>query len=245
MEIDILTLFPGMFEGVLGESILKRAIAKGVIRVHLHQVRDFATDKHRTTDDIPYGGGAGMVMKCEPLYGAWEAARARNPEVPVHTVYLSPQGRPLTQPLLEEWAGTLPGKKRLVLICGRYEGVDERFLEECVDEEVSLGDFVVSGGEIPAMALVDGLMRLLPGALGNESSAALESFSEANRGLLEAPQYTRPPDWRGRKVPDELLSGHHAQIEKWRKERALERTRRKRPDLLAQPLGGKPRGGKP
>ena len=228
MEFDILTLFPTMFQGVLEESILKRAIQKGVVAVHLHQIRDYALDKHHTTDDQPYGGGAGMVMRCEPLYGAWQAAKARS-KIPARTILLSPAGRPITQSVLEEMSKQ---DQRLILICGRYEGVDQRFIDECVDEELSLGDFVVSGGEIPAMALVDGVMRLLPGALGNELSAGEESFSSKSGGVLEYPHYTRPPEFMGRKVPEILLSGDHAKIAKWRKAQALERTKQRRPDLL-------------
>lgn len=231
MEFDVLTLFPGMFESVLGESILKRAREKGIISVHLHQIRDFARDKHRTVDDLPYGGGPGMVMKCEPLFLAWEAAKQRSP-VPARTVLLSPQGQVLRQEILENWAATMPGKTRLILVCGRYEGIDERFIEECVDEEISLGDFVLSGGEIPAMALIDAFMRLLPGSLGNEESASGESFSSSSGRLLEYPQYTRPPEFHGRKVPEVLLSGDHAKIAEWRRKQSLERTRLKRPDLL-------------
>lgn len=234
MQFDILTLFPNMFEGVLGESILRRAIDKGLIRVHLHQIRDHAHDKHRTVDDLPYGGGPGMVMKCEPLYLAWEAAKHRDP-MPAKAVLLSPQGKSLTQPLLEQWAKEMPGKERMILVCGRYEGIDERFIEECVDEEISLGDFVLSGGEIPAMALIDAFMRLLPGALGNEESAAGESFSSASGGLLEFPQYTRPPEFHGRKVPEVLLSGDHGKIAKWRREQSELRTKKKRPDLFRAP----------
>lgn len=232
MEFDILTLFPDMFSGVLGESILSRAIAKGVVQVHLHQIRDYAFDKHRTADDQPYGGGPGMVMKPEPLYGAWEAAKKRNPAVPARTILMSPQGRRISQGLLEEWASVMPGRERLILVCGRYEGVDERFVEMCVDEEVSLGDFVLSGGEIPAMALIDSFMRLLPGALGNDLSSVGESFSTVAGGILEGPQYTRPPEFMGRKVPEILLSGDHAKIAKWRREQGEARTRKKRPDLL-------------
>jgi tRNA (guanine37-N1)-methyltransferase len=237
MEFDILTLFPNMFSSVLGESILSRAIAKSVIQVHLHQIRDYALDKHRTTDDLPYGGGPGMVMKCEPLYGAWQAAKARNPALPTRTILLSPQGQTLSQPLLESWAKAMPGKERLILVCGRYEGIDERFVEQCVDEELSLGDFVLSGGEIPAMALIDSFMRLLPGALGNEASAAGESFSSHSEGLLEGPQYTRPPEFMGRKVPEILLSGDHAKIAAWRREQSRQRTQKKRPDLLSHSKG--------
>lgn len=231
MEFDILTLFPEMFAGVLDTSILGRAQEKGLLGVQVHQVRQFALDKHRTTDDLPYGGGPGMVMKCEPLYGAWQAAKARS-EVPARTILLSPQGRKLTQGLLEEFVERFAGKERLILVCGRYEGIDERFIAECVDEEVSLGDFVLTGGEIAAMALIDGLTRLLPGVLGNEASSSTESFSRATKGLLEGPQFTRPPEFRGRKVPEVLLSGDHAKIAVWRQEQALARTRQRRPDLV-------------
>lgn len=230
MQFDILTLFPEIFAGVLEGSILGRAREKGVVQVNLVQVRDFTQDKHRTTDDLPYGGGPGMVMKCEPLYAAWKAAKERS-ALPATTILLSPQGVPLQQKLLEGWAAKAK-ESRLILICGRYEGIDERFIEKCVDLEVSLGDFVLSGGEIGAMALVDGVMRLLPGALGNSTSATGESFSTANDGLLEYPQYTRPPEFLGKRVPDILLSGDHAKIARWRREQSLERTRRKRPDLL-------------
>lgn len=233
MEIDILTLFPKLFDSVFAEGVLSRAIEKKLLSVHFHQIRDYAKDKHRTVDDLPYGGGAGMVMKCEPLFEAWSAAKARNP-LPVHTVYFSPQGKPLSQAKLEELSKLKD--KRLILVCGRYEGVDERFLEAAIDEEISLGDYILSGGEIAAMALVDGLMRLLPGALGNAESPVGESFSE---GLLEYPQYTRPPEWRGRKVPDILLSGDHAKIKEWRHAQSLERTRLKRPDLLKKAHGDK------
>ncbi|RYZ95688.1 MAG: tRNA (guanosine(37)-N1)-methyltransferase TrmD [Proteobacteria bacterium] len=232
MEFDVLTLFPQIFTNVMQESIMGRAVEKGLVKVNLVQIRDFAKDKHRTTDDLPYGGGPGMVMKYEPLFAAWESAVNRNPELKARTVLMSPGGRPLRQALLEEWGRTLPGKERLILVCGRYEGIDERFVEECVDEQVSLGDFVLSGGEIPAMALIDGLMRLIPGALGNADSSAGESFSTVAEGLLEFPQYTRPPEYRGRKVPDILLSGDHAKIARWRKEQSRSRTEARRPELL-------------
>lgn len=232
MEFDVLTLFPQMFTGLLRESILGRALDAGIVKVNLVQIRDFAQDKHRTVDDQPYGGGPGMVMRCEPLYGAWKQAKERS-EIPARTILFTPSGTPLKQPMLEAWAGA-EGPKRFILVCGRYEGVDERFIEECVDEEVSLGDFVLTGGEIPALALIDGLMRLLPGALGNQESAAGESFSGATEGMLEYPQYTRPPEFMGRKVPEILLSGDHAKIAKWRRGMSLERTRQRRPDLLGK-----------
>lgn len=241
MEFDVLTLFPEIFGGALEASILGRAQEKGLLRVFLHQIRDYARDKHRTTDDLPYGGGPGMVMKPEPLYGAWEAARDRNPGLPARTVLLSPQGRPLTQALLEGWRVSLPGQGRLILVCGRYEGIDERFVTECVDEEVSLGDFVLTGGEFAALALIDGLTRLLPGVLGNELSSSTESFSEASAGLLEGPQYTRPPEFRGHTVPEVLLSGDHKKIAAWRREQAVARTRDRRPDLLVRVAPDKPR----
>lgn len=231
MEFDVLTLFPEMFEGVLDASILGRAREKGLLRVHFHPIRAFATDKHRTTDDLPYGGGPGMVMKPEPLYAAWLAASSRNPEIPATTILLSPQGRKLSQAYLEEKSKGAENT-RLILVCGRYEGVDERFVEECVDEELSLGDFVLTGGELAAMTLIDGLTRLLPGVLGNEASSGTESFSKETKGLLEGPQYTRPPEFRGRKVPEILLSGDHKKIAAWRHEQALSRTRSRRPDLL-------------
>jgi tRNA (guanine37-N1)-methyltransferase len=241
MEFDILTLFPEMFSGVLGGSILGRAMDKGQLKVTLHQIRDHAADKHRTTDDLPYGGGPGMVMKCEPLYGAWLAARERNPLIPALTVLLSPQGRRISQGLLEEWTTEAARERRLILVCGRYEGVDERFIEECVDEELSLGDFVMTGGEIAAMALIDGLTRLLPGVLGNEASSGSESFSASPERLLEGPQFTRPPEFRGRKVPEILLTGNHARIAAWRRNEALSRTRARRPDLLGSESRDNPR----
>jgi len=234
VEVDILTLFPQMFSA-LKESIPGRAQQKGLIEINSIQIRDFSEDKHRTVDDQPYGGGAGMVMRCEPLYAAWKAAKDRSP-IPALTILMSPQGVKLEQSLLQSWATGLPGITRLILVCGRYEGIDERFIDECVDLEVSLGDFVLSGGEIPALALLDGLIRLLPGALGNEESPLSESFSE---GLLEHPQYTRPPEFHGRKVPEVLLSGNHARIAQWRLEQSKKRTGAKRPDLLADLLGAR------
>jgi tRNA (guanine37-N1)-methyltransferase len=228
MEFDVLTLFPAMFTGPLEASILGRAREKGLVRVDVHQIRDYARDKHRTTDDLPYGGGPGMVMKPEPLFAAWEAARARS-AAGARTILLSPQGRPLRQPMLEAWAEK---GERLILVCGRYEGVDERFIDECVDEEVSLGDFVLTGGELAALTLIDGVTRLIPGVLGNEQSSETESFAD---GLLEGPQYTRPPEFHGRVVPEVLLSGDHKKIAAWRREQALTRTRARRPDLIDKP----------
>ena len=221
--VEILTLFPRMVASPLEESILGKAIAKGVLRVRVTDIREFAEGKHRVTDDVPYGGGAGMVMKPEPLVAAIEAAKAREPRARV--VLMSPQGRRFDQ----EKAIELSQAPALVLVCGRYEGVDERVLR-WVDEELSLGDFVLSGGEVAALAVVDAVARLIPGVLGNELSAQSESF--AGEGLLEGPQYTRPAEFRGLRVPEVLLSGDHARIAGWRREQAMARTRERRPDLL-------------
>lgn len=224
MRIDVLTLFPGIFAGPLDESILKRARDVGILDIQLHDIRDWATDKHRTVDDYPYGGGAGMVMKPEPLFAAVETVQAMA-EPPGHVVLLTPQGRLLNQQIARELS-QLP---RLVLICGRYEGVDERVREHLVDDEVSIGDYVLGGGELPAMVLIETVARLVPGVLGSAESLTHESHTD---GLLEYPQYTRPEEFRGWKVPDVLLSGHHGEVEKWRDQQRLERTRQRRPDLL-------------
>lgn len=224
MKFDILTLFPGMFDGPFGESIIKRAVENGLIDIRLHNIRDYAFDKHRTADDYPYGGGAGMVMKPEPLAACIEEARAARPAARV--ILTTPQGKPFNQPLAEE----LAREEELLIICGRYEGVDERVRELFVDDEISLGDFVLTGGEIAAMVIVDAVSRLIPGVLGSDESAAGDSFSD---GLLEYPQYTRPPEFRGLGVPAVLLSGNHQEIARWRRRLALQRTWQKRPDLLA------------
>lgn len=224
-SVEILTLFPRMVAAPLEESILGKAREKGLLRVQVTDIREFAGGKHRVTDDVPYGGGAGMVMKPEPLVAAIEAARTRAPSARV--VLMSPQGARFDQAKAVEFSR----HDSLVLVCGRYEGVDERVLG-WVDEELSLGDFVLTGGEVAALAVVDAVARLLPGVLGNELSAQSESFT--GEGLLEGPQYTRPPEFRGLKVPDVLLSGDHARIARWRKEQALSRTRERRPDLLGQ-----------
>jgi len=222
MRIDIVTLFPEFFAGPLATSLLGRALGRGIAQVHCTNPRDFALDRHRTVDDIPYGGGAGMVMKPEPLFAAVESLPVCEPRA---VVLLTPQGQPLRQALLRE----LSGFAQLVLVCGHYEGVDERVRTHLATHEISLGDFVLTGGEIPALALVDGVVRLLPGTVGNRESLASESFEE---GLLEYPHYTRPADFRGWKVPEVLLSGHHAQIARWRREQQILRTRARRPDLL-------------
>jgi tRNA (guanine37-N1)-methyltransferase len=229
VHFDILTLFPNVFTPYLNESILGRAIEKGLLTVTLHQIRDFALDKHHTVDDLPYGGGAGMVMKAEPLFLAWEAAQKRLPEQ-AHTILLSPSGEPLSQGILQSLSVAQSG--RIILVCGRYEGIDQRFIDQCVDQEVSLGDFVLSGGELPALALIDGIMRLLPGALGNQQSLETESFGGDGQDGLEYVHYTRPPVFGDKAVPEILLSGDHAKIAAWRRNNALERTRQRRPDLL-------------
>ncbi len=223
LSVEVLTLFPRMVAAPLEESILGKAREKGLLRVQVTDIRDFAEGRHRVTDDVPYGGGAGMVMKPEPLVAAIEAAKGRDPAARV--VLMSPQGRRFDQ----EKAAELLALGRLILVCGRYEGVDERVMD-WIDEELSLGDFVLTGGELAALAVIDAVARLLPGVLGNAESAASESFT--GEGLLEGPQYTRPPEFRGRRVPEVLLSGDHARIAAWRREQALERTRKRRPDLL-------------
>lgn len=223
MKFDVLTLFPGMFEGPLTESILKRAREKGLIKVALHNIRDYAHDRHSVTDDYPYGGGAGMVMKVEPLAACIEHAKAGSPEARV--ILTTPRGRSFNHAVAAE----LAQEETLIIICGRYEGVDERVRELFVDDEISLGDFVLTGGEMAAMVIIDAVSRLLPGVLGSEESATNDSFVD---GLLEYPQYTRPPEFRGLEVPKVLLSGNHQEIEKWRRHKSLEATALLRPGLL-------------
>lgn len=222
MRIDILTLFPEICRAPLGESMMKRAQESGALDLHIHNLRDWATDKHRSVDDAPFGGGQGMVMKPEPIFAAVESLRSDNSFV----VLMTPQGRKLTQALAVEFSA----RPHLIVICGHYEGVDHRVVEHLADAEISIGDYVLTNGGIAAAVLVDAVARLLPGVLGHEQSAGDDSFSE---GLLEGPQYTRPAEFRGWKVPDVLLSGNHAEIAAWRKERAKQRTRANRPDLLA------------
>ena len=220
----VLTLFPAFFEPAVAVSVLGRAVENGLVSVMPHQLRDYATDRHRTVDDYPFGGGAGMVLRPEPLFAAIRDLRARfAPRVAL----LGAGGRPFDQRRAQEYAAE---PRPLLLVCGRYEGVDERVLEHLVDVEVSVGDVVVSGGELPAMLLVDAVARLVPGVLGSEGSLEEESFEG---GLLEYPQYTRPAEFRGWNVPDVLLSGHHAEIAKWRRRERLRRTLGRRPDLLA------------
>ncbi len=229
MHIDILTLFPQMFPGPFGASILKRAIDRNMVSIDIHNIRDYTHDKHHTVDDYPYGGGAGMVLKPEPIFEAVESIKSdiyrekRGGELPI--ILLTPQGRLFSQQIALE----LSRYSHLILICGRYEGVDERVREHLVTDEISIGDYVISGGELAAMVVVDAVVRLLPGVLGSETSTLDDSHSN---GLLEYPQYTRPAVYRGWSVPEVLLSGNHAQIAKWRREQAIIRTLERRPELL-------------
>jgi tRNA (guanine37-N1)-methyltransferase len=225
MKFDILTLFPNMFSSPFQESILGKAIQKGLMDLRIINIRDFALDKHQVVDDSPYGGGQGMVMKVEPIARAIEWARSEDPSS--WTIYLTPQGRSFNQ----EKARDLSSRSHLVLLCGRYEGVDERVREMFIDEEISIGDYVLMGGELAAMVMIDAVSRLLPGVLGSDQSAEDDTFTNA---LLEYPQYTRPFDFRGRSVPEILLSGHHAAVSLWRRKEALRRTAVRRPDLLAK-----------
>jgi tRNA (guanine37-N1)-methyltransferase len=223
MRFDILTLFPNMFASPFRESILGKAIGKGLIRIRTINIRDFATDKHQVVDDAPYGGGQGMVMKVEPIARAMEWVRSEDPST--WRVYLTPQGKRFDQPLARD----LSTRSHLLLLCGRYEGIDERVREIFVDEEISIGDYVLTGGELAAMVIIDAVSRLLPGVLGCDRSATEDSFFQS---LLEYPQYTRPFNFRGREVPEALLSGNHASISLWRRREALKRTLLRRPDLL-------------
>jgi len=228
MKFYVLTLFPEMIEGGLMHSMLKRASDSGKLSVECVNIRDFSTNKHKTVDDYPYGGGAGMVMTPQPVYDAFLSVKEKIGVETPRVLFMTPQGKPFSQKTAAELADYVENKSSVILLCGHYEGIDERIIEEIVTDEISLGDFVLTGGEIAAMAIVDAVARLLPDVLGNEGSAQDESFSD---GLLEYPQYTRPPVWMGKEVPEVLLSGHHGNVDKWRKERALERTMAKRPDL--------------
>lgn len=221
---DVITIFPEIFNAYLGESILKRALQKGLLDVTIYNLRDFTTDKHRTVDDYPYGGGPGMVMKIEPIYNAAQAIKSDGLER--LTVMLSPQGRQYNQEIAETLSRE---KRRIIFICGRYEGIDERVRESLVDEEISIGDYVLTGGELAALVIIDSIARLIPGVLGDEESSKEESFTW---GILDYPHYTRPPEFMGRKVPDVLLSGNHKEIWRWRRREAIRRTLMKRPDLL-------------
>ena len=220
MRIDILTLFPEMFGPVLGESVTGRALEKGIFELNLVNIRDFTLSKHNRVDDAPYGGGSGMIMQVQPLYDAYRSVADENARV----IYLTPHGETFTQKKAKE----LSREERLIFICGHYEGIDERVLEEIVTDEVSLGDFVLTGGELPAIVMIDCISRLLPGVLNNDDSAVTESFSHQ---LLEYPQYTRPDEWHGKRVPEVLLSGAHKEVNKWRLTESEKRTKEKRPDL--------------
>lgn len=229
MRIDIITIFPGYFREAFDYGIIRRAAAAGLIKIQAHDLRSWTSDKHHVVDDRPFGGGDGMVMKPEPIFAAVESLTGSdgrdNLRPNQRVVLLSPQGREFTQSVASEFAQD----EQVVLICGRYEGVDERVADALVTDEISIGDYVLSGGEPAALVVIDALVRLLPGALGSETSAINESFSQ---GLLDCPQYTRPPEFRGMRVPDVLLTGNHAEIERWRREASLAKTKRNRPDLL-------------
>lgn len=224
MRIDILTLFPDMCKAVYSESIIGRALSKGIIEINTHNIRDYSKDKHRRVDDTPYGGGMGMLMQAQPIYDCYMDVCSNLSEKP-HVIYLSPKGHVLNQGKVTE----LSGYNNLVLLCGHYEGIDERVLEEIVDEEISIGDYVLTGGELPALVLIDSVARMIDGVLPNEEAFACESLYN---GLLEHPQYTKPYEWNGKKVPDVLISGHHANIEKWKREQSILQTYNKRPELI-------------
>lgn len=234
LSFHFLTLFPEVFPAVLESSLMGKARKKGLVSFETHQIRDFATDKHRTVDDTPFGGGAGMLMRVDVLHAAWKAARSQAREGErVATILLSPQGPRFTQAMAKE----LSAYDRLILVCGHYEGVDERFVELCVDREVSIGDYVLTGGELPAMVMADTITRLLPGVVGNADSVTQDSLEG---GLVKYPQYTRPREYEGLKVPEVLLGGDHGAIERWRRAESQARTASKRPDLLGQVTPKKP-----
>ncbi|MEJ5303936.1 MAG: tRNA (guanosine(37)-N1)-methyltransferase TrmD [Bacteroidales bacterium] len=223
MRIDILTLFPGMFSGPFSDSILKRAVEKGLVEIHLHNIRDYSLDKHKRVDDYPFGGGAGMVMMIEPVHRAIEALKSqRNYDL---VIYTSPDGERFNQKLANRFSTF----NNILILCGHYKGVDERIREHLIDMEISIGDYVLTGGELAAAVIADAVVRLVPGVLNDETSALSDSFQD---NLLSPPVYTRPADYKGWKVPDILLTGHEAKIKEWRYEQALERTRQRRPELL-------------
>ncbi|MBQ6625373.1 MAG: tRNA (guanosine(37)-N1)-methyltransferase TrmD [Clostridia bacterium] len=224
MRIDIMTLFCDMCERVLNESIIKRARENGFVEINCRNIRDYTTDKHNNVDDTPYGGGMGMIMQAQPIYDCYESICNETGKRP-HLIYMSPQGKVLTQQRVKE----LSKLDNIVILCGHYEGVDERIIEEIVDEEISVGDYVLTGGELPALILADSITRLLPGVLSDNE--CFEDESHYN-GLLEYPQYTRPFEWHGKKVPEVLLSGHHANINRWRRDKSIQRTNKKRPDMI-------------
>lgn len=225
MRIDILTLFPDMCESVLSESIIGRARENGFVEINCINIRDYTKDKHNRVDDAPYGGGTGMIMQPQPIFDCFESLCGKIGTRP-RLIYMSPQGKTLTQNKLKE----LSKESNVAILCGHYEGIDQRIIDEIVDEEISVGDYVLTGGELPALILADGISRMLPGVLANNDAFEQESHYSS---LLEYPQYTRPPEWHGGKVPDVLLSGHHGNIEKWRREQSLKRTYERRPDMLS------------
>lgn len=224
MRIDIMTLFPEMCEAFLSESIIGRARRAGKVEIGCHNIRDYTEDKHNRVDDYPYGGGTGMIMQAQPIYDCYQAVRTLS-EAPSHLVYLSPCGQTLNQDKVRK----LAEEEHIVMLCGHYEGVDQRVLDEIVDEEISIGDYVLTGGELPACVLADSICRMLPGVLANEDAYTLESHYSH---LLEHPQYTRPPEWRGRAVPPVLLSGDHGKVDRWKLEESVRRTWERRPDML-------------
>ena len=226
MRIDILTLFPEMCESVLSESIIGRARDSGKVEIHCTDIRDYTADKHRRVDDKPYGGGMGMILQAQPIYDCYEALCKETGARP-HLVYMTPQGKTLTQSRVKE----LAAMENIAILCGHYEGVDERVIEELQPEEISVGDYVLTGGELPALILADSISRMLPGVLSGDECFEEESHYHS---LLEYPQYTHPAEWKGRNVPDVLLSGHHANVDKWRREQSLLRTKERRPDMLEQ-----------
>jgi len=225
MIIDVLTLFPQMFMPVLSTSIVGRAIKKGILNVNLYNIRDFSRDKHGKVDDYPYGGGAGMILAPQPVFDAFDYIKQRYPNQIMHTIYMSPQGQRFEQSMAQR----LAQHQHLIILCGHYEGVDQRIIDALIDEEISIGDYVLTGGELPAMVIIDVISRLIPGVLNKDESYMEESFSS---GLLEYPQYTRPAEYRNMRVPEILLSGDHAAVQKWRLQMSLERTACRRPDLL-------------
>lgn len=229
MRIDVLTIFPGMFDAVLGESIIKRARERGAVEIDVIDLRSFSRDKHRKVDDKPFGGGPGMVMNAGPFFEAVNYIRkkTKGKRLKTRVILMSPKGSAFNQGLAKK----LSGYEHIILLCGHYEGIDERVREHLIDEEISIGDFILTGGELPAMVVIDAVARLLPDVLGNEDSHKDESFS---KGLLEYPHYTRPADYKGMKVPGLLLSGDHERIRKWRKEKSLKTTKKKRPDLIKE-----------
>lgn len=236
MRFHILTLFPEMVMEGLNASIIGRATKEGYIELQAVNIRDYTVNKHKKVDDYPYGGGAGMLMQAQPVYDCYQAVCEKIENKP-RVVYVTPQGAVFNQKMAEEFAK----EEELILLCGHYEGIDERVLEEIVTDYVSIGDYVLTGGELPAMVMIDAISRLVPGVLSNKESAEFESFQE---GLLEYPHFSRPEEWNGKRVPDVLLSGHHANIEKWRKEQAIERTKKRRPDLYERWYKENVKGGK-